>query len=102
MARSPIDMPVMPGLGDGDDDDDDLNLTIAEARTLTDRELQRRVHVIVQDLLGTFGPNGGLPPDLPWTPSAMTRVQLLAAVEVHAYWFDARGRHPYPSPTARG
>lgn len=96
MTDPHFDSAIMRGLGDGDEDDDELNLTLEEARTLPDRELRRRVHLIVQDLIGTFGRGGALPPDFPWTPSAMTRVQLLAAVEIHAYWFDHRGRHPYP------
>ncbi|MFE0758759.1 hypothetical protein ACFW16_32680 [Inquilinus sp. NPDC058860] len=101
MIRDPIDTEIMRGLGDGDgdgdEDDGDLNLTIEEAQTLSDRELHRRVRTIVQDLEATFG-RGVLPPDLPWRASAMTRDELLLAVETHAYWFDPRGRHPYLGP----
>lgn len=97
MIRDPIDTKIMCGLGDDDEDDGDLNLTIEEARMLSDRELHRRVRTIVQDLEMTMG-RGVLPPDLPWQASAMTREELLSAVETHAYWFDPRGRHPYPGP----
>jgi hypothetical protein len=82
----------MPSLGD--DDDPYLNLTIEDARNLPLPELRRRVKAIVNDLAGTMG-RGSLPSDLPWRPADLTREQLLAAIERHAYWFDPHGKHPY-------
>jgi len=95
MNKDQTENAVLAGLGDSDDDDASLTLTVEEARMLNDRELHQRVRTIVQDLEATFG-RGVLPTDLPWRVSAMTRAELIQAVEDHAYWFDPQGGHPYP------
>jgi hypothetical protein len=86
-----------PHLEIGDDVDPYLVLTIERARKLSDRELHQRVRAIVQDLEATYG-RDRLPTDFPLSPSAMSREELLAAVQSHASWFNPKDAPPQPAP----
>jgi hypothetical protein len=90
-----------PRIERGDDDDPYLILTVEQARILSDRELHQRVRAIVQSLEAAFG-RDKLPADLPWRPSSMSREELLAAVQLHASWFDANDMPGLTTPGPRG